>query len=1102
MKVERVLSSLLSGNMHEHYTNAFTFLQEVSIPEIVGTYGTFTTMVEGTRYKFTISNTHVDPLCDNHHTIQDCINLGTNYLFRIVGTVTISTSALGSETWVPVLTKVLDVAHIPMMTESTHFGYSGAFVCRGKLRTVPMTRTIVPNIPILRRKKGQIHCQVRSVHLDKIYRSTSTLELILHPGTNIISVKIPFQPTPISLYTIIRALGSTIGDFFAEVRLQAGSLYDPFGFRPYEIQCATGTTTLDLSQHDATMAISKLAGKCILSTGLNVLFNEVLPHLRLAAENSHVCPRTNLAKLTQLSICVCEMILLGSGCVKQSGRDGYTLSRVVTSADHIGSLFRLLFINHMRTCGKLFRRSIINQETTNITTVDLVKVYGEHRLSARIISAVSSGSWSKLRRGVSMSLNTNNNDAIRAQLRRISSALASTDGTHTDPRSVQLDQYGFVCAASTPDGETTGLVYEMAFTATLTPPASVEERHYVSTTIRQLLLPYQCDTGVYVIDPLGVPLFRVRNEDQCIHTLREARRSGTLPQWCIIWSTGRVLSILLQGGILSRPLLIFPVPDKSPPIPPGCTMSWFILHKFVEYISPMEQTSICKIAVNANSCTNTTTHMEISEASFLGHMAATVPFATGQQGPRLAYFTGQKRQVITAEPKEFCGAPMRTELWHTHRPLVETLSGTFQSVEDRALRSTPVVLAFMALQDNQEDAIIMKRSMLQRGAFMASTTRTYISELTNPSTTYCESFQIPNAETSTETYTHLDPNGLPGKGTTVDGGATVIGKVRMVRTSQSNEVRGTQLNTQWKDISTYARHDEGGIVTHSHIYEMPHGKRAHVDVRTVRPTIVGDKFTTSYAQKGVVGSIWADVDLPFSMTTGIIPDVIVSPLSLTSRMTMSSLIEALTGKAVCVTGKRGLGLDEQAYMSGSTEHTQEMEKVLVEHGFAADGTEVFVDGRTGQRIQTRLFVGCVDMFRLVHLASKKIHARSTGPRDPLTRQPKDGRKFGGGLRVGEMESSAIVAHGATHVLQERFRELSDGFDVHICTLCGIMIDDVSTEVGYAYCTRCQSTSSTKTIRIPFTFHIMLLELLSAGVSVRFGVDDILRTPDPALYKYN
>jgi DNA-directed RNA polymerase II subunit RPB2 len=295
------------------------------------------------------------------------------------------------------------------------------------------------------------------------------------------------------------------------------------------------------------------------------------------------------------------------------------------------------------------------------------------------------------------------------------------------------------------------------------------------------------------------------------------------------------------------------------------------------------------------------------------------------------------------------------------------------------------------------------------------------------------------------------------------------------------------VHTQWKDISTRARHDEGGIVTFSQVYDMPHGKRAHVDVRTTRPTIVGDKFTTSYAQKGVVGAIWADVDLPFSMTTGIIPDIIVSPLSLTSRMTMSSLIEALTGKVVCVTGERSLGIDAQNYTDGNTTHIQEMERILATHGFAADGTEAFVDGRTGRPIQTRLFVGCVDMFRLVHLASKKIHARSTGPRDPLTRQPKDGRKFGGGLRIGEMESNALVAHGATRVLQERFRELSDGFDVHICTSCGIMVDDASLEIGYSYCTRCQSTSSTKIIRIPFTFHVMLLELLSAGVSVRFGI---------------
>jgi DNA-directed RNA polymerase beta subunit len=266
---------------------------------------------------------------------------------------------------------------------------------------------------------------------------------------------------------------------------------------------------------------------------------------------------------------------------------------------------------------------------------------------------------------------------------------------------------------------------------------------------------------------------------------------------------------------------------------------------------------------------------------------------------------------------------------------------------------------------------------------------------------------------------------------------------------------------------------------------MPNGTRIRVVVTSTRIPDVGDKFTSQYAQKGVVGGIWEDVDMPFSMQTGIAPDMIVSPLSMTSRMTMSSMLEALCGKTVSVTGDYAEGLDDQDYQRSNQRYQQRFEKLLCQHGFAGDGTECFIDGRTGDRIKARIFVGVVEYFRLVHIASKKIHARSTGPRDPLTRQPRDGRRFGGGLRIGEMESSALAAHGSSRVLQERFRELSDSFEIYVCSDCQSTCDDVCREVEYHFCRRCQSDVSVRSVLVPFTFLVLTLELLSTGIVTKF-----------------
>ena len=278
--------------------------------------------------------------------------------------------------------------------------------------------------------------------------------------------------------------------------------------------------------------------------------------------------------------------------------------------------------------------------------------------------------------------------------------------------------------------------------------------------------------------------------------------------------------------------------------------------------------------------------------------------------------------------------------------------------------------------------------------------------------------------------------------------------------------------------------------------QMQKGRRATVCVETTREPDVGDKFTSRYAQKGVLGGIWDEEDMPFSTQTGLTPDVIVSPLGMTSRMTMSALLELLVGKGVCVSGDRSLGIDDQNYEQSNSVLQRKFEKLLILHGFSGCGTEQYIDGRTGEPIKARVLTGVVEYSRLVHLSSTKLHSRATGPKDPLTRQPVDGRRSGGGLRTGEMESAAMSAHGAAFMLQERFRELSDAFEICVCATCGLLSDDICSEINYACCRGCHSNTSVRSVMVPFTFLVMSLELLSTGISTHFqlkneqGLEDL------------
>ena len=220
-----------------------------------------------------------------------------------------------------------------------------------------------------------------------------------------------------------------------------------------------------------------------------------------------------------------------------------------------------------------------------------------------------------------------------------------------------------------------------------------------------------------------------------------------------------------------------------------------------------------------------------------------------------------------------------------------------------------------------------------------------------------------------------------------------------------------------------------------------------------------------------MGAIWEDVDLPFAMMSGIIPDLVVSPLSMTSRMTMAALIEFLTGKVVAITGDLTLGIDDQNFDISMTQKCTELGNILKKYGFSQTGKEMYIDGRTGKPLQAQIMTGVVSYARLNHLAAKKAHIRTTGPMDPLTRQPRDGRKYGGGLRCGEMETSALAAHGAATVLQERIRDFSDLFIIYVCSSCHT-ITDTCEEIGFYYCEHCASNEKIQKVAIPFTLLVL------------------------------
>ena len=272
-----------------------------------------------------------------------------------------------------------------------------------------------------------------------------------------------------------------------------------------------------------------------------------------------------------------------------------------------------------------------------------------------------------------------------------------------------------------------------------------------------------------------------------------------------------------------------------------------------------------------------------------------------------------------------------------------------------------------------------------------------------------------------------------------------------------------------RESSVTVKEGEGGVVDMVVITENEEGNKVvQIRLRDQRIPEIGDKFASRHGQKGVIGMIIDEENMPFS-ASGITPDIIFSPHSIPGRMTISHLIEVVAGKVGSLAGR---------YIDGTTfdvEKESDLRTELVKLGFRENGTEVFYNGMSGERFKARIFVGNMYYLRLKHMVANKLHARASGRIQLLTRQPIEGRARGGGLRVGEMEKDCFVAHGASLLLKERFD--SDKTIVYVCEKCGMLaVNDTFKDIKQ--CLKCGSNVEITAIELSYAFKLLMDELKS------------------------
>lgn len=504
----------------------------------------------------------------------------------------------------------------------------------------------------------------------------------------------------------------------------------------------------------------------------------------------------------------------------------------------------------------------------------------------------------------------------------------------------------------------------------------------------------------------------------------------------------------------------------------------------IDYLDAEEEEN-AYVAMDEDEVTEEHTHMEIDPAITHGFSASLTVFPSHNRGDRVNFGAKMSGQGIGMPTREFHQRfdTNANVLSYPQQPIVETQ--TYDSlVENHPIGQNMVVAIASYDGYNIEDSVIMNKASIDRGLARSIYTRTYKTEAQRFWGGQKDEIGIPDTDVrgyrSEEDYNHLDEDGIINPETDVESDDVLVGKTsppKFLGSGGGEEVKMGLADR--RETSLTVRHGEHGKVDKVMVSETGEGdKLIKMKLRNYRIPELGDKFATRHGQKGVIGMIVEEENMPFTKQ-GVTPDMILSTHAIPSRMTVSQLIEIVGGK---VGAMRGDKVDGTAFHS---EDKDDLRDQLEELGFERSGKEVMYDGITGEKMEAEILIGPGYYLKLDHQVGDKIHARGRGPVTLLTKQPTEGRSQEGGLRLGEMEKDVFVGHGASLLLKERFG--ADATKLHI--------DEHTGEIGFYDEEKGEvvkpngSPGDFAETEVPHAFLLLMNELKSMMIDTELNLED-------------
>ena len=511
-------------------------------------------------------------------------------------------------------------------------------------------------------------------------------------------------------------------------------------------------------------------------------------------------------------------------------------------------------------------------------------------------------------------------------------------------------------------------------------------------------------------------------------------------------------------------------------------------HAVIEYIDPDEQ-AFSMIAMRpkhlhrnedepSNPYIYRYSHCEIHPSTIFGILASCIPFPEHNQAPRNTYQCAMGKQAIGIYVTNYTRRMDKTAyvLTYPHRPLVDTR--LMQMIELAEIPSgAPLIVAIMSYTGyNQEDSVLVNKGAIDRGMFSATIYHTEKDEdkkINGDEEVRCRPDPSKTKGMKFGNYDKINQRGIMPANTFIENRDIIMGKVIPIKDNRNDPTK----IIKYEDVSRAYHTCEECYVDKSYIDSNGEGYCfCKVRIRAFRKPVIGDKVSSRMGQKGTIGNIIPERDMPFTKE-GIRPDIIINPHAIPSRMTIGQLKETLLGKVLV-----NLGLFGDGTSFGDFE-IKDISKELLKVGFEMNGNELLHNGLTGEQIKSDIFIGPVFYQRLKHMVNDKQHSRSIGPMVNFTHQPAEGRSRDGGLRFGEMERDAMVGHGASRFTRGRMYDSSDKYEVHVCRKCG-MVAAYNDERSIHLCKTCDNRADFALVQIPYACKLLFQELATMNIAPR------------------